>query len=336
MVHRTALKPRHTEVSQLDTWQMLARLEKLNRLILTLNFSEASEIAQAGGEKIKKKNRENCDVSREPAEWERSLRREALEREALEQEAMERDMMFRQAGMTRRVQSGGRTGAAGLYTRSGSLQDADYLQQLRLEALVQQRRQETFAQLALVQEMEFSHDYHALLQAEQYRQAARLRQQEELLVAGDGGLGMEQFMSAGYYGYGKDRRFLDNEIYPEEQLRKDRYEEQQRLANLSFGGFAEPLVSNKMQDRLGTSPPSPHQSNAWNQFHPFPPPSLETLGKSGTVIIPCPARGMPPDHVPETAYFTLSGDTKHGKDLVCSYYACRNAGAQVSHLFAGL
>lgn len=46
----------------------------------------------------------------------------------------------------------------------------------------------------------------------------------------------------------------------------------------------------------------------------------------GTVIVPCRARGMPMDHNFISAYFVIAEDAKHGENLVCSYYACRNGG----------
>jgi len=55
----------------------------------------------------------------------------------------------------------------------------------------------------------------------------------------------------------------------------------------------------------------------------------EDLRKTpGTVIVPCRARGMPMDHNFKTAYFVISEDAKHGEDLVCSYFACRNGGVK--------
>eukprot|EP00980_Cylindrotheca_fusiformis_P029646 scaffold23645_cov284-Cylindrotheca_fusiformis.AAC.1 len=57
--------------------------------------------------------------------------------------------------------------------------------------------------------------------------------------------------------------------------------------------------------------------------------SKEDLRKTpGTVIVPCRARGMPMDHNFKTAYFVISEDAKHGEDLVCSYFACRNGGVK--------
>lgn len=46
----------------------------------------------------------------------------------------------------------------------------------------------------------------------------------------------------------------------------------------------------------------------------------------GSVIVPCRARGMPMDHNFKTAYFVIPENVKHGEELICSYFACRNAG----------
>ena len=84
-------------------------------------------------------------------------------------------------------------------------------------------------------------------------------------------------------------------------------------------------------------------------------PTNEDLEKTpGSVIVPCRARGMPMDHnfkviirfassfkfrrghgrhslyrslkSAQTAYFVIPGNVKHGEELICSYFACRNAG----------
>jgi len=47
---------------------------------------------------------------------------------------------------------------------------------------------------------------------------------------------------------------------------------------------------------------------------------------SKSTILPCRARGMPMDHNIKTAYFVIPDDIKHGTELLCSYFACRNAG----------
>jgi hypothetical protein len=46
----------------------------------------------------------------------------------------------------------------------------------------------------------------------------------------------------------------------------------------------------------------------------------------GSVVVPCRARGMPMDHNFKTAYFVIPENVVHGEELICSYFACRNAG----------
>lgn len=95
-----------------------------------------------------------------------------------------------------------------------------------------------------------------------------------------------------------------------------------------------------------TAPPRPNETNSSEKLGPDstksdtpraekPVPvgsaekSKEELRKTpGTVIVPCRARGMPMDHNFKTAYFVISEDAKHGEDLVCSYFACRNGGVK--------
>ncbi|CAB9508382.1 expressed unknown protein [Seminavis robusta] len=48
----------------------------------------------------------------------------------------------------------------------------------------------------------------------------------------------------------------------------------------------------------------------------------------GSVIVPCRARGMPMDHNFKTAYFVIPENVKHGEELICSYFTCRNAGVK--------
>ena len=40
---------------------------------------------------------------------------------------------------------------------------------------------------------------------------------------------------------------------------------------------------------------------------------------------------MPMDHNFKTAYFVISEEAKHGEDLVCSYFACRNGGVKFKY-----
>jgi hypothetical protein len=106
---------------------------------------------------------------------------EALQRELLQREALRRQQA---AALMRLSGIGGCNGLGGSNnTYAASAQEAEYLQQLRLEALVQQRRQETLAQLALAQELGMSTDVQAILEAEQLRQVLMLRQEALLATS---------------------------------------------------------------------------------------------------------------------------------------------------------
>eukprot|EP00934_Nitzschia_sp_Nitz4_P004628 Nitzschia sp. Nitz4//scaffold175_size95217//83634//84979//NITZ4_004737-RA/size95217-processed-gene-0.36-mRNA-1//1//CDS//3329538981//4618//frame0 len=48
----------------------------------------------------------------------------------------------------------------------------------------------------------------------------------------------------------------------------------------------------------------------------------------GSKRVSCRARGMPPDHCSESAYFWIHPDMAHGGDLLCSYPGCRASGVK--------
>lgn len=50
--------------------------------------------------------------------------------------------------------------------------------------------------------------------------------------------------------------------------------------------------------------------------------------KSGNTRVPCRARGMPMAHNFKTAYFNIPPNIQHGDELLCSFPACRSAGAK--------
>jgi len=50
--------------------------------------------------------------------------------------------------------------------------------------------------------------------------------------------------------------------------------------------------------------------------------------KSGNARVPCRARGMPMAHNFKTAYFNIPPNIQHGDELLCSFPACRSAGAK--------
>lgn len=284
-----------------------------------------------------------------------SLQREALERkriaierESLEQEAIGRELLHRRAALM----GYGRGAVGGLF---GS-QEEEYLRQLRLEAIVQQRRRETFAQLAIAQEMGGGYDYHAVAQAQHFRQAALLRQaqQEQMMLlsgrAGDDPPVAESVMSR---SVGGDRYDQDPyEKKAEERIRKEKYKKQQQLANLGFGqlgtssGASEMSTDGRERQRPQVSPRSmstQHPTSKAKESKKTPRSKKAAALKPQTIsrdsdlkvtIVSCPARGMPSDHDAFSAHFKIPDDIKHGTDLVCSYYGCRNAGAQVGMLFS--
>ncbi|CAB9503972.1 expressed unknown protein [Seminavis robusta] len=58
------------------------------------------------------------------------------------------------------------------------------------------------------------------------------------------------------------------------------------------------------------------------------PGDKESRRDPGSVVVPCRARGMPMDHNFKTAYFVIPENVRHGEELICSYFACRNAGVK--------
>jgi len=313
---------------------------------------------------------------RESAELQEMLQREMLHREALRRQQVSAAFM---AGFPPGAAPPGHGGAGSSGGGNGSnsslaaAQEAEYLQQLRLEALVQQRRQETLAQLALAQELGMSQDMQAMLEAEQIRQAALLRQEaflasmgasgaygsgaaaggnasaESILGSSLGGLAagneegilqilqererqrkfaaMAQAQSAGSssgvaapstHHHGMERADLIGSVFAksasatsaaagEEQERQLQQQHHQQQYNAAIAAAA---AESKSAEKSASHISIPE----------------EAVQDSKTTILPCRARGMPMDHNVKTAYFVIPEDIKHGTELVCSYFACRNAG----------
>eukprot|EP00339_Tiarina_fusa_P000556 CAMPEP_0117014864 /NCGR_PEP_ID=MMETSP0472-20121206/11981_1 /TAXON_ID=693140 ORGANISM="Tiarina fusus, Strain LIS" /NCGR_SAMPLE_ID=MMETSP0472 /ASSEMBLY_ACC=CAM_ASM_000603 /LENGTH=953 /DNA_ID=CAMNT_0004718533 /DNA_START=69 /DNA_END=2930 /DNA_ORIENTATION=+ len=234
------------------------------------------------------------------------------------QEALQREALQRRAAL---MGFGG--GGGGGFPGGLQQQDAEYLQQLRLEALVQQRRQETLAQLALAQETGMSQDIHALFQAQQLRQAGLMRQE----MLGVSGLppGYEQLGGlGGHLAAQEENAYLQH-------LLEER-EKQAKLAALaSAGGMnvaglsaAEQQFSVPEESRVG--PDVVGSALEKQKAQREPEAVIPQDDGSKTTVLPCRARGMPMDHNVKTAYFVIQEDIKHGTELVCSYFACRNAG----------
>lgn len=213
-------------------------------------------------------------------EFQEALQREAYQREALQQEALQQEALQRRA-QALMAHFGG---VNGLMANGIPPQEQEYLQQLRLEALVQQRRQETLAQLALAQEASMSQDFQALLNAQQQRQSALMRQ--ELLLGGQGGAGGLQpsldHLGAlgGRMGATEESALLQ---YLEDKERQQKLATPAPVVSGAFGAEAKlgadlvgsSLVKSAAEVERGDE--AAHES-------------------SKTTVLPCRARGMPMDH----------------------------------------
>jgi hypothetical protein len=219
-------------------------------------------------------------------EWQEALQREALQRRA----AL---MGF----------GGGGGGGGGGFPTGLQPQDAEYLQQLRLEALVQQRRQETLAQLALAQESGMSQDIHALLQAQQLRQANLMRQE----MLGVSGLppGYEQ-LGGQLGGLGGHFAAQEENAYLQHLL--EEREKQAKLAALaSAGGMnvtglsaAEQQFGLAEESRIG--PDVIGSALEQQKAHREHESAIPQDDGSKTTVLPCRARGMPMDHNVKVRY----------------------------------
>lgn len=265
----------------------------------------------------------------------RALAGPNLAQGAIPQEQLEREAIERELAQQRNPSYGGIGGSGREVLHGLNAQEAEYMRQLRLEALVQQRRQETLAQLAYAQDMGgtgMGAHMHGLSHAEQQqlRQAALLRQ--EMMLSG--GLGGSQFAGMHFMGGDHHERssWREHELL-EERLRAQRYEQQQHLASLGYGAARNPgliaALASKGRPDLATSHVMTARSPPLSFATDPPPPPDASKGDEKSTTIPCPARGLPDEHNPATAYFKIPLDIKHGTPLVCSYYACRNSGAQV-------
>lgn len=238
--------------------------------------------------------------------------REALQRQAFEREALEGEALLQQRAAL----------MAGMANGGISFQDAEYMQQLRLEALVQQHRQETLAQLALTQENNISPDIQALFQMQQLRQAGMFRDQDLLMALG-GGYGDPAFEHIAALRAREAQMQAQAHENPLLQLFAQR-DRQQKLAALGMQrpGAASPHVG--VAPEAVKSAPKVEAGIA----NKLPDKSVAALAGSKISVLPCRARGMPMDHNAKTAYFVIPEDMKHGAELVCSYGACRNAGTK--------
>jgi len=211
---------------------------------------------------------------------------------------------------------------------------------LRAEALMQQQQQ---------QQQQAHHRQHhlgaalAALQQQQQQQFSSLaglnqshlaglspQEQEALLgrAAALRELGISAGSGASFSGVGMERL---------QQLELGRLEELERrrqqlaaLAGFSGGsGGPRPNDVSSGGEQLGHDSHKSDRGRAAEKPPQTAEKTKDELRKTpGTVIVPCRARGMPMDHNFKTAYFVISEDAKHGEDLVCSYFACRNGGVK--------
>lgn len=205
--------------------------------------------------------------------------REALQRQALEREAHEREAMLQQRAA--------QFGALGGWMNGGlQFQEAEYMQQLRLEALVQQRRQETIAQLAMAQEYNMTPEVQGAMGFQQLRQAAMHRVQE-LMSQGGGGAGhhaLEQVAA------------LRGRNVPESENPLLRFFEQrdrqQKLAaqGAPAAGTGHDIPPSSVNPEPVSSAPKPSGSTAVAMDKTL------SLAGSKVSVLPCRARGMPMDH----------------------------------------
>ncbi|KAL3945065.1 MAG: hypothetical protein SGBAC_000856 [Bacillariaceae sp.] len=235
--------------------------------------------------------------------------REALHRQAMEREALEGEAMLQQRAA---LMSAGLGGMGG-----GGFQETEYMQQLRLEALVQQHRQETLAQLAMAQE--YNPEAQALIAA-QLRQHAMMREQE-LMMASGGMANMDHMASMDQMAAALRQR----EGARNENALLRLFEERDRQHKMAAMGGAAPAPVTSI-DVMAVQPPAAVAAMPMNPPTKAKDDSAFALAGSKVTVLPCRARGMPMDHNAKTAYFVVPEDVKHGAELVCSYDQCRNAG----------
>eukprot|EP00545_Synedropsis_sp_CCMP1620_P013422 CAMPEP_0119005676 /NCGR_PEP_ID=MMETSP1176-20130426/1861_1 /TAXON_ID=265551 /ORGANISM="Synedropsis recta cf, Strain CCMP1620" /LENGTH=573 /DNA_ID=CAMNT_0006957513 /DNA_START=29 /DNA_END=1750 /DNA_ORIENTATION=- len=215
---------------------------------------------------------------------------------------------------------------------AGSLGENEFFQQNA--ALVAAQQQQQAAALALAS------DIRTAVAAAQLRQHAQFQNQDLMLARnatlqqlglGGGGGGVEQLQqelelhrleemerrqlmaaaaAGGPMGNLNARQQLELQ---EAQIRQEQYDRQ-----MGGGGGGESLL-----DRAGLRAPMDNGGRG---------PANDAGSKdsfqktAGSVVVPCRARGMPMDHNFKTAYFVIPENVEHGEELICSYFACRNAG----------
>lgn len=210
--------------------------------------------------------------------------REAIQREMYEREAQEREALQRRAAL---MGFGGFQGFQGFAQQGQGQgpppQEAEYLQQLRLEALVQQRRQETLAQLAIAQEFGMSQDLQSLINAQQLRQAGLMRQDQTF-----GGGGMQHYADQ-FAALASRMGVPDENMLLQQYLEEQRQQKMAALAGVASMGGYYPGAEAKHGPELVGSAYGDAAVEAETRADPI-------RDDSKTTVLPCRARGMPMDH----------------------------------------
>lgn len=222
--------------------------------------------------------------------------------------------------------------------RGGNMGESEFYQQNA--HLVAAQQQQQAAALALAS------DIRTAVAAAQLRQAAQYQNQDHLFMSrnatlqqlglggGLGGGGIEQLqqelelhrleemerrqlLAAASAGAPMGALAARQQMELQEaQMRQEQYERQ--MGGGGGGG------QESMLDRAGLRPP---MDNGGGRGPSSDAGSKDSFQKTpGSVVVPCRARGMPMDHNFKTAYFVIPENVEHGEELICSYFACRNAG----------
>lgn len=203
-------------------------------------------------------------------------------------------------------------------------------------AIVAAQQQQQAAALALAS------DIRTAVAAAQLRQAAQL-QNQDFLLARTAALQQLGLGGGGAGGAGMEHLHQELELH-----RLEEYERRQLLAAAASGAPIGALAARQqlelqeaqirqeqldrqlsqgndsMLDRAGLRAPS---DGAGGRNASAEGGSKDSFQKTpGSVVVPCRARGMPMDHNFKTAYFVIPENVEHGEELICSYFACRNAG----------
>lgn len=195
-----------------------------------------------------------------------------------------------------------------------------------------QQQQQHAAALALAS------DIRTAVAAAQLRQAAQLQNHDFLLART---AALQQLGALGAGGVGFEQLQQELELHKLEEM-----ERRQLLAATAAGGTPMAALAARQQElhevhlrqeqlerHMGSGAAEAMLERVRAQNESTARASAGDVGGKdsfqkipGSVVVPCRARGMPMDHNFKTAYFVIPENVEHGEELICSYFACRNAG----------